>query len=63
MRKNVIALFMLCTACSMQAQNLADIQQQSPLVLQAQGSFYVGGKSEQQTREELGGICPTVTSL
>ena len=49
---------MLCTACSMQAQNLADIQQQSPLVLQAQGSFYVGGKSEQQTREELGGICP-----
>ena len=59
MRKNVIALFMLCTACSMQAQNLTDIQrQQSPLVLQAQGSFYVGGKSEQQTREELGGICP-----
>lgn len=43
----------------MQAQNLADIQrQQSPLVLHAQGSFYVGGKSEQQTREELGGICP-----
>ena len=50
---------MLCAACSIQAQNMADIQrQQSPLVLQAQGSFYVGGKSEQQTREELGGICP-----
>ena len=50
---------MLVASCSMQAQNLADIQrQQSPLVLQAQGSFYVGGKSEQQTREELGGICP-----
>ena len=59
MKRTVIGLFMLFAACSMQAQNLADIQrQQSPLVLQAQGSFYVGGKSEQQTREELGGICP-----
>ncbi len=59
MKRNLIGLFMLFVACSMQAQNLADIhQQQSPLVLQAQGSFYVGGKSEQQTREELGGICP-----
>lgn len=38
---------MLCAACSIQAQNMADIQrQQSPLVLQAQGSFYLGGKSE-----------------
>ena len=36
---------MLFAACSIQAQNLTDIQrQQSPLVLQAQGSFYVGGK-------------------
>ncbi len=59
MKRTVIGLFMLFAACCMQAQNLADIQrQQSPLVLQAQGSFYVGGKSEQQTREELGGICP-----
>lgn len=62
MRKNVIALFMLCTACSMQAQNLADIQrQQSPLVLQAQGSFYVGGKSEQE-KNSVESV-PTVTSL
>ena len=59
MKRTVIGLFMLFAACCMQAQNLADIQrQQAPLVLQAQGSFYVGGKSEQQTREELGGICP-----
>ena len=59
MKRNLIGLFMLFAACNMQAQNLTDIQrQQSPLVLQAQGSFYVGGKSEQQTREELGGICP-----
>ena len=59
MKRNLIGLFMLFAACSMQAQNLTDIQrQQAPLVLQAQGSFYVGGKSEQQTREELGGICP-----
>lgn len=50
---------MLFSAYSMQAQKLTDIQhQQSPLILQAQGSFYVGGRSEQQTREELGGICP-----
>lgn len=59
MKRTVIGLFMLFAACCMQAQNLADIQrQQVPLILQAQGSFYVGGKSEQQTREELGGICP-----
>ena len=48
MKRNLIGLFMLFAACNMQAQNLTDIQrQQSPLVLQAQGSFYVGGKSEQ----------------
>ena len=59
MRRNLIALFMLCIAYGMQAQKLTDIQtQDSPLVLQSQGSFYVGGKSELQTKEELGGICP-----
>lgn len=59
MRRNAISLLMLCMSCCMQAQNLPDVQRQSsPLVLQAQGSFYVGGESEQQTREELGGICP-----
>ena len=59
MRRNLIALFLLCAAYGMQAQKLTDVQKQgSPLVLQSQGSFYVGGKSELQTKEELGGICP-----
>ena len=59
MRATLISLLLLCASCGMEAQNIADIQSaSSPLVLQSQGSFYVGGESEWQTREELGGICP-----
>ena len=59
MRATFISLLLLCACCDMEAQNIANIQPaSSPLVLQSQGSFYVGGESERQTREELGGICP-----
>ena len=59
MRATLITLLLLCACCGMEAQNIADIQPaSSPLVLRSQGSFYVGGESEWQTREELGGICP-----
>ena len=59
MRKRVIIVLVLLTSCCVLAQIFAEIQyHSSPLVLQSQGSFYVGGESEQQTREELGGICP-----
>src|SRR4051794_22912992 len=31
---------------------------ETPLVLKAQGSFFVGGESAEQTRPELGGVGP-----
>ncbi len=59
MRVTLISLLLLCVPCGIEAQNIADIHPAStPLVLKSQGSFYVGGESERQTREELGGICP-----
>lgn len=60
MKKNVLFLLGLClVSISVKAQRLSSIVgPESPLVLKAQGSFYVGGESEMQTREQLGGICP-----
>jgi hypothetical protein len=41
------------------AQALKDVQTpQKPLVLKAQGSFFVGGEKAEQTRVELGGLGP-----
>lgn len=63
MRKNVIALFMLFAACSMQAQNLTDIQrQQSPLVLQAQGTSMWAERVSNRQEKSLVESVPTVTS-
>lgn len=42
------------------AQAFKDLQtQKSPLVLKAQGSFYVGGEVVEQTRDELGSFGPS----
>lgn len=41
------------------AQALADVQTaDTPLVLKAQGSFFVGGEKVEQTRSELGSLGP-----
>jgi hypothetical protein len=41
------------------AQQLRDVQTpKTPLVLEAQGSFYVGGEVVEQTRDELGSFGP-----
>ena len=42
-----------------QAQQLKDVQTpRTPLVLKAQGSFFVGGETVEQTRDELGSFGP-----
>lgn len=44
---------------SARAQALADVQTaDTPLVLKAQGSFFVGGEKAEQTRSELGDLGP-----
>jgi len=49
----------LGVAGGVMAQALKDIQTHSkPLVLKAQGSFFVGGEKSEQTRVELGGLGP-----
>lgn len=60
MKKNIFFLLGLClVGISAKAQKLSSIiPSENPLMLKAQGSFYVGGESEMQTREQLGGICP-----
>ncbi len=60
MKKNILFLLGLCfVVIGVKAQKLSSIiGSDNPLVLKAQGSFYVGGESEMQTREQLGGICP-----
>ncbi len=41
------------------AQSMRDLQTPStPLVLKAQGSFFIGGEKSEQTRTELGGFGP-----
>ena len=47
------------TAITATAQDFKDLQTpDSPLVLKAQGSFYVGGEKAEQTRAELGDLGP-----
>ena len=49
----------LGTACTVRAQALKDVQTpDTPLVLKAQGSFFVGGDKAEQTRVELGDLGP-----
>ena len=49
----------LGTAVGVRAQALEDLQTpETPLVLKAQGSFYVGGEKSEQTQVELGGLGP-----
>jgi pimeloyl-ACP methyl ester carboxylesterase len=46
-------------ASNLSAQALEDLQASStPLVLKAQGSFYVGGEQVEQTKSELGNLGP-----
>lgn len=55
----IFALAVTNTFTGVQAQKISQITANtSPLVLRSQGSFYVGGENENQTRAELGGICP-----
>lgn len=55
----ILALAIASTFTGVQAQKISQITANaSPLVLRSQGSFYVGGENETQTRAELGGICP-----
>ena len=50
---------MLGTAVNVQAQALKDVQTpDAPLVLKAQGSFFVGGEKVEQTQGELGDLGP-----
>jgi pimeloyl-ACP methyl ester carboxylesterase len=50
---------LLGTAAGVRAQALKDLQTpDAPLVLKAQGSFYVGGDKSEQTEVELGGLGP-----
>jgi pimeloyl-ACP methyl ester carboxylesterase len=49
----------VCGAVDMRAQALKDVQTpDTPLVLKAQGSFFVGGDKVEQTQVELGGLGP-----
>ena len=51
----------LGTAANVRAQALKDVQTaNTPLVLKAQGSFFVGGDKAEQTRVELGDLGPDV---
>jgi pimeloyl-ACP methyl ester carboxylesterase len=53
------ALGVLGTAGTVTAQALKDVQTpDTPLVLKAQGSFFVGGDKAEQTRVELGDLGP-----
>src|SRR4051794_10229310 len=49
----------LCTTADVMAQALKDVQTpDTPLVLKAQGSFFVGGETVEQTQGELGNLGP-----
>ena len=49
----------LCLASNVMAQALKDVQtSDTPLVLKAQGSFFVGGEKVEQTRSEVGDFAP-----
>src|SRR6266545_7167003 len=55
----VIAAAVLGTSNLVTAQALKDVQTpDTPLVLKAQGSFFVGGEKVEQTQGELGDLGP-----
>ena len=55
----VTLVAVLGMAASVAAQALTDLQTpDTPLVLKAQGSFFVGGEKAEQTQVELGGLGP-----
>lgn len=55
----VIVTLVLATAGDAMAQALRDVQvADTPLVLKAQGSFFVGGDKVEQTRTEVGDLAP-----
>jgi len=56
---SVAVAAVLCTAGDVMAQALKDVQTpDTPLVLKAQGSFFVGGETVEQTQGELGNLGP-----
>jgi pimeloyl-ACP methyl ester carboxylesterase len=58
-RAGVTLASVLATAIGVEAQALKDLQTpDTPLVLKAQGSFFVGGEKAEQTQAELGGLGP-----
>jgi pimeloyl-ACP methyl ester carboxylesterase len=55
----VVAASILCASGDVMAQGLEDVQTaDKPLILKAQGSFFVGGDKVEQTQGELGGLGP-----
>ena len=55
----IAAALLLGTAGDLMAQALKDVQTpDTPLVLKAQGSFFVGGEKVEQTQGELGNLGP-----
>ncbi len=49
----------LATASGLEAQAIKNLQTHGkPLVLKAQGSFFIGGEKSGQTQVELGGLGP-----
>jgi pimeloyl-ACP methyl ester carboxylesterase len=58
-RSAVLVAGVLGTAVGIEAQALKDLQTpDTPLVLKAQGSFFVGGEKAEGTQVELGGLGP-----
>src|SRR3954469_12647102 len=62
-RRDIVATVavaaVLCTAADVMAQALKDVQTpDTPLVLKAQGSFFVGGEKVEQTRGEVCDLGP-----
>src|SRR3954469_22454490 len=56
---SVAVAAVLCTAGDVMAQALKDVQTpDTPLVLKAQGSFFVGGETVEQTQGQLGNLGP-----
>jgi pimeloyl-ACP methyl ester carboxylesterase len=58
-RAAVVSISALGAVSGVQAQGLKDVQtSETPLVLKAQGSFFVGGETVEQTQRELGDLGP-----
>ena len=55
----VACIALLGAASELRGQGLKDVQTpDTPLVLKAQGSFFVGGETVEQTQRELGDLGP-----